>query len=273
MEERLIASQITIPAHDEAAVVAQPGESAFHFPAATVTPQFTSILGLGFDAVAPVRADQLDAAAFEPFTQRVGIRPAIVNQPPGLGFRAASSLPRHAHLRQRRFDECHFPRRRRVEVGCQRNSLAACHHHPFCTLSALGLSDAAPPFFAGAKLPSAKHSSQSNRWAASSSASRIRQTFNHTPWSSHSSSRRRHVEYEGYSLGKSFHRAPDRSTHKIPSKQGRFGTALRPPFDDVVDTGSNGAIFAHCSSLISGFFIGDSFRRIVNHNLCQGANL
>ena len=32
-------------------------------------------------------------------------------------------------------------------------------------------------------------------------------------------------------------------------------------------------IFAHCSSLSSGFFIGDSFRLAVNHNSCQGANL
>jgi len=56
MEERLIASKVPIPAHDEAAVVAQPGEGTFHFPAATVTSELAAVLGLGFDAVGPIRA-------------------------------------------------------------------------------------------------------------------------------------------------------------------------------------------------------------------------
>jgi hypothetical protein len=49
------------------------------------------------------------------------------------------------------------------------------------------------------------------------------------PRSIHSFSRRQHVQYEGNWCGKSFHRAPERSTHRMPSRQGRGATRGRPP--------------------------------------------
>jgi len=273
MEEGSITSQIPVPTDHQTAEVSQPGKESLHLPAALVAPELAAILCSRFDAVAAMGTDQFNAAFGEAFPQWIRVGRTVINQPHRLVFGASFSLPRHLDLRQHRLNKCHFPRRSRVEVGRQRNSLAACHHHPLCTLSAFGLSDAAPPFLAGAKLPSAKHSSQSNRCFSSNSARSVRQSLSHKPWSSHSKSRRRQVEYDGYSSGKSFHRAPERNTHKIPSKHGRLGTGVGPPFDDFLGSGSKAASLAHCSSLSSGFLIGDSFRRIVNHNSWPGANL
>lgn len=273
MEERLIASQIAVPADRQAAEVAQPSKRPFHFPASAIASQFATILCRWFFSAATVRTNQFNPTMTPTRTQRITIRSTIINQPFGLVFGTSRPPARDLDLGQSGFDERHFVGRRRVEVGCQRNSLAACHHHPLCTLAAFCFSDAGPPFLAGAKLPSAKHSSQSNRWSASSSASRVRQAFNQTPASSHASNRRRQVEYEGYSRGRSCQRAPDRRTHKIPSKQGRLDTGLRPPLEEDLGRGSNGAILSHCSSLSRGLAMSESFRPTVNHNPSHGANL
>lgn len=214
-----------------------------------------------------MRTDQINPALGQPAAKRIRITGPIINQAWHLLARTARTLAGHFDVLKRRLDQCDFPRRGRVEVGCQRNSLAIDHHHPLCTLSAFGLSDAEPPFLAEAKLPSAKHSSQSRRCCWSSSPSKVRQALSHTPFCSHSKSRLRQVEYEGYSLGRSFHRAPERRTHKMPSKQGRLAACGRPPLPEGLGSGNKGAIKAHCSSLSLGLFIGESFRQRVNHKL------
>jgi len=273
MKERTITAYVPVIPNHQPPEVPQPREGPFHLPPTSVTTQLPAILRLWLYPIGPVRTDQLNAFVLEPPAKRVRIRRTIINQPrhplPG----TPGPFPRHRHLLQRCLYQRHFPRRRRVEMGCQRNSLAACHHHPLCTLSAFGLSDAEAPFFAGAKLPSAKHSSQSRRCKASNSPSRVRQALSHTPASSHSSRRRLQVEYEGYSLGRSFQRAPERRTQRMPSKQSRLEAGGRPPLEDFLAAGNSGAIFDHCSSLSVGLFIGDSFRRRVNHKLLHGANL
>jgi hypothetical protein len=129
--------------------------------------------------------------------------------------------------------------------------LAVDHHHPLRALAAFGRPDAEPPFLAGAKLPSAKHSDQSN-WPFSSNWPRkARQTSNQTPCSSQSRSRLQQVLGEGYFLGKSCQQAPVRSIQRIPSRTGRFSTGFRPPLRDRLNLGSSGSILAHCSSVNS----------------------
>jgi hypothetical protein len=76
-------------------------------------------------------------------------------------------------------------------VFSQRNTLAVDHHHPLRTLAAFGFSDARAPFFAEAKEPSAKVSSQSSLPAASSSPRNARQIVSHKSSSSQSRSRRK----------------------------------------------------------------------------------
>jgi hypothetical protein len=142
-------------------------------------------------------------------------------------------------------------RGRTGKLNSQRNTLAACHHHPLRTLSAFGLSDACAPFFAGAKEPSAKVSSQFRRPESSSSPRNFRQMLSHTSSSSQSLSLRQQVLGDGYCAGRSFQRAPDRSTHKIPSKQRRSSARRRPPAAERLTLGNKGSIFFHCSSVSS----------------------
>src|SRR5262249_44740748 len=141
----------------------------------------------------------------------------------------------------------------RAEVTCQRNSLTIDHHHPLRTLATLGFADAIAPFFAGAKDPSAKHSSQSRRPWSCSVSRKSRQASSHTPCSSHSARRRQQVEADGYPSGNAFQRAPFRRTQRIPSTTGRLGTGLGPPFGDAAGSGSTIDSSSHCSSLSSGW--------------------
>jgi hypothetical protein len=102
---------------------------------------------------------------------------------------------------------------------------------------------------AEAKQPSAKVSSHSNCFCASSSDKNLRHIWSQTPCSSHCCRRRQHVLAEGYCLGISFQRAPLRRTHTMPSKTSRLSLGLGPPFEDLLYVGSSGSIFFHCSSV------------------------
>ena len=163
-------------------------------------------------------------------TKRVGIGRLIVDHSLGFLFRSPRTGARNGDRFEERLDERNLRRCGTVQELSQRNTLAVDHHHPLRTLSTLGFSNARPPFFAGAKLPSAKTSDQSSKPCSSSSARNARQARIQAPCSSQSCSRRQQVEGDGNSSGRSFQRAPLRSTQRMPSKQGRLGSGLRPPF-------------------------------------------
>jgi hypothetical protein len=129
----------------------------------------------------------------------------------------------------------------------QRNTFAVDHHHPLRTFAPFGVSNPKAPFFAGAKDPSIKASSQSKRDFWSRSAKNLRHTSSQTPSSSHSRSRRQHVEGLGYLLGRSFHGAPVFSIQRIPSKTCRLSACGRPTRPGL-GLGSSGSIFCHWSS-------------------------
>jgi hypothetical protein len=134
-------------------------------------------------------------------------------------------------------------------VVSQRNTLAVDHHHPLRSLAFFGFSHAVAPFFAGAKLPSMKHSLQSNwpRW--SSWARKALQRSSQTSCSSQSRSRRQQVEPLAYCLGTSSQGAPVRNTQRIPSNTRRSSTRGLPPRLEGLYRGSNDSIWAHCSSV------------------------
>ena len=236
--------------NNKAAEVLQPCDRTLNFPATPVASELAAILRLPFP-VASVRTNQVDAATFQPFTQRIGICRFIVNQPFRLLAWAASASTRHRYLLQCRFNQGDFVRRRRGKLDSDRHTLAVRHHHKLCTLSAFGLSDRGTPFFAEENVPSAKTSCQSSWPASSSSARKARQAPNQTSVSSHSCKRRQQVLGDGYSSGKSFHRAPLRSTHRMPSNTSRLLIRVRPPFRDGLTTGNKGSILLHCMSVNS----------------------
>jgi hypothetical protein len=70
-----------------------------------------------------------------------------------------------------------------------------------------------------------------------------------TPLSAHSLSRRQQVDGEGNSLGRSFHRAPDFRTQRIPSKHRRSSADGRPPRAERFRAGKCGLIFSHIASV------------------------
>jgi hypothetical protein len=275
MEEGLIHRDVPLVADDQPAEVGDPGDAPLHFPSTLIPSQFAPVLRWRLAAVGLVRTDQLDATPLQTLSQRIGVGGAIVDQPPGIFARPAATAG-HRHALQRRFDQCRFVRGCRGQLNSQRNTLAACHHHPLCTLAAFGFSDAGAPFFAGAKEPSAKVSSQSSWPRSSSSPRNFRQSVSQTSCASQSRSRRQQVLGEGYCAGRSFQRAPDRKTQRMPSKHRRSSTRRRPPAGDRLALGNSFSILDHCSSVSSEScrdMKRTPFHVTFNHKVIHRANL
>src|ERR1700680_3083043 len=73
MKERSINSKRAIMAHHQTPVIAQPADSAFDDPAASIAPQRATILCRRTNAILLVRADQFDSALPQPFSQRIAV--------------------------------------------------------------------------------------------------------------------------------------------------------------------------------------------------------
>ena len=249
MEERVINDNIAIPANDKSAIISQPRKSPLDLIATFISPEFASVIILAPLVISAIWTNQFNTSAGQTLPQRVAVIAPVGNQSLWLFSRSAAAFARHSYIIQRFFEERDFVRGRRVQVVSQRNTFAVDHHHPLRSLAAFGLSDALAPFFAGAKLPSANASLQSNcpRW--SSSERKALQALSQTSCSSQSLSLRQHVEALGYCFGRSAQGAPVRSTHKMPSKTLRLFAQGLPPFFDFLGFGSNGSIFCHCASV------------------------
>ena len=250
MEERLVDTDVMFIADHQSPEVRDPGDAPFHLPTPLVPSELPSVLRRRSAAVGLVRADQLDAPPLEPLAQRVGIGGPVVDQPRGLLAGPASSPgDRHAPPTSIRSTSPRAGTPRPVELPEEdlRRLPPPSTSYPCRVWS----SRRRHPFFAGAKLPSANVSSQSRRPCSSSSPRNARQTLGQTPCSSQSRSRRRQVLGEGYCPGRSCQRAPERSTHRIPSKHSRFPFGGRPPALERLIFGSSGSILPHCSSVSS----------------------
>jgi hypothetical protein len=249
MKESLIDHNVAVPADDQAARIAQPRKRSLYFISPLIPPHFASIVILAFLVIAAVGTNQFNSTFGQAFPQRVAVIASVGDQSIRIFPRSATALSRYGNAFDRSFQERHFRRGRTVQVVSQRNTLAVDHHHPLRALAPLGLADAVAPFFAGAKLPSINASDQSNWPFSSNSARKARQMVSHTSCSSQSRSRLQHVDGLGYSLGKSAHGAPVRSTHRMPSKTLRLSAQGRPPLLDFAGFGSKGSIFFHCLSV------------------------
>ena len=249
MKERVINNNIVIPADNKPSKISQPRKSPLNFIATLITPHLASIIILLSLVIAPVWANQFNAFAGQTFTQRVAVIAPVGNQSLRIFSRSASVFARHRDIVQRFFEERDFVWGRRVQVVSQRNTFAVDHHHPLRSFAAFGLSDAFAPFFAGAKLPSANASLQSNcpRW--SSSERKARHASSHTSCSSQSLSLLQHVDGLGYRFGKSAQGAPVLNIQRIPSKTLRLSAHGLPPRLDFLGFGSNDSIFCHCASV------------------------
>jgi hypothetical protein len=252
MQERSKHLGLPLVTDDQSAEVLKPGDGPFDFPASAVASEVSTVLTFDF-FVRAVGTDQLNPSSLQSSSQRVAVSRSIVNESFRIFPRSASTNPRHGDLLKRRLDQRTLVRRRRGKFDSERHTLAVCHHHKLCTLSAFGLSDLGTPFFAGANVPSAKTSCQSSCPSSSSSDKNARQIESHTPASSHSRNRRQHVVADGYSRGRSFQRAPLRNTQRIPSITSRSSIRRRPPRGDGFPFGNNRSIFNHWASVSSRF--------------------
>jgi len=231
--------------------LSEPGIGSLHDPAAKVAAEFAPVFVTSLLVVVAIRHDQVDAALPQASTQRVGIIPAVGNH--AIGLLPWTAFPaRDADFGERGLRKRNFTRRGTFQPNSQRKTLTVDQYHPLRSLATLGFTDCRAPFFAGAKLPSRKVSSHRSSPSSSSAPSSVRQASSHTSRACHSCSRRQQVEGDGYSSGKKRHAAPVCRTHRMPSKQARFGACGRPRLSFLrFGLGSKGSINCHCSSVNS----------------------
>src|SRR3990172_940261 len=227
-ETRVSSDQPLIPNH-EPSEVADPGKGALHDPAPLVAAQLAAVLMRGLLVVRPGRDDRFNTAADQGSSQGITIKALVRNQPLRMFAGAAGPVGSPDRYRvQRLFEKPHLRRGCRVQVCSQRSTLAIDHNHPLRALAALGLADLEPPFFAGAKLPSAKHSSQRTLSWSLSWANKARHSSRNTPLSSHAFSRRQHVLGLPYRLG--FEMSSRRSLYDLrPPGRWRYDVPIWKP--------------------------------------------
>jgi hypothetical protein len=221
----------------------KPRDRPLDNPALAINPQAPAIFIPAVHPILAIRTDPRDAAFGEALSQRVAVVGAIPDQ----ALRLAP-VRRHPR-RQGLVDERDLGRRGRGEAYSQRNTLTLHQYHALCAFPALGRADVGAPFFAGAKVPSMNAVSHASLPRSSSSVRNARQMRSHVPSSNQRCKRRQHVAGLGYSAGKSRHRAPVLSTHRMPSITARASTQGRPPRAVRGIRGSSGSIWAHCASV------------------------
>src|SRR6516165_1407657 len=111
------------------AELSQPSSRPLHDPAALVSPELAPILISPVLVVPSIRHDQLDAAAAQSLTQRIGVVAAIGNH-------AFRFLPRAAFrlgdpdLGERGFRKRNFTRRGTFQPNSQRKTFTVDQYHP-----------------------------------------------------------------------------------------------------------------------------------------------
>src|ERR1700691_4829144 len=204
----------------QSAEVEQPGKEPFDFPTASVTAQGTSVLG-GHAAVGFVGRNELGTVILHQlFIQPV----AVVRLVPNQAFRHV----RHHARFQGGFDQFHFSRRSAFCPQGERKTMAVCNAHDLGALAPLGFPHLSPPFLAGTKVPSTKHSFKSNPPASLRCCASVSNSFSMTPERTPCWKRRCVVWYEPYRGGRSFQGAPVRRIHKTPLSTARRSLHGRP---------------------------------------------
>ncbi len=161
MKEASVGCDQSFIPHHETAKGAHPRKGALHDPAAPVAAQRPTILVRRPLGVLPGWDDGLHPPALQPFPQGIAVEGPVSDQPVGPLARPAwlarsASSDRLKGLLQ----EGDFRRGRRGQGCSHRRPLALDPNPPLRALAPLGLPDLGPPCLAGAKLPSAKPSSQ-----------------------------------------------------------------------------------------------------------------
>ena len=242
LEEAAVDSDKPLVANQQPSPVSQPCEEALHFPAFAIAAQRSAVLKRSSLSAPAVWTDQFTTEMSHEMSQPVRIIGTIHDQTAG---EAARPLPA---IRQGINGELHLRGRCGGKGASHRKTLAVRHHHPLCSFALLGLSDTEPPFLAGAKLPSMKHSCQSSWPCWSSWKMNARHRLSHTSFSSQFRSRRQQVLELGRYPGLSFQRAPVLRTHRIPSSTSRSALHGLP---NELGSGKRGSIRSQTASVMN----------------------
>jgi len=240
---------MTFVSDHEAAAIPQPGKCSLNFPSSPVPPQRPSILHGRTLSRASMRTDNFRPSLPKLNPQPVSVVPFIQNQTANPLSGPPSSFSGNGNPLQGRSAKVHFRFGSRRNEVCHRNTFAVDQNHPLCAFPFLGFSDTIPPFLAGAKLPSMKHSDHLSWPFSSSSARKALQAFSQTPVSSHSFSLRQQVLWLGKESGNASQGLPVQRIHRRASKTARSSFHFRPPLGEGGRFGKKGCSFFHCASV------------------------
>jgi len=247
MKESFINIDLSFVSNDQTPIITDPRKGSLNLPPLFVSSKLSSILEFSFLSVFSMGTYKFYFSILQFLAQGIAIISPIANQTLRAAFRSARAIPGHLDLAKNFINQRYFVRGCRGNGASQRNTLAVDHHHPLRSFAPFGFSNPKAPFLAGAKLPSIKASSQSNKDCWSRSPKNLRQTLSQIPSSSQAFNLRQHVAGLGYRFGKSFHLAPVRKIHKMPSSTSLLLTGGLPT-QPGLGLGKSGSIFSHCSS-------------------------
>src|SRR5580658_8179266 len=216
MHESLKVSGTILIADHQSAKVEQPSKEALHFPASFIATQGPTVLG----ARVPVGSVGRDHFRPKLLHHLLIQTVAVVGFVPDQSF---GHIGHHAFF-QRGLDQLHFSRRSAFCPQGERKTMAVCNAHDLGALAALGFSNQEPPFLAGTKVPSIKHSLRSKPPASCRCAASVNKSFSRTPERTQSWKRRWAVWYEPYRGGRSFHGRPRPSSRT--GSVGRMGSTI-----------------------------------------------
>jgi hypothetical protein len=171
--------------YEYAAVVLKPSKESFDFPTSSITAQGSTILRDSTYTITTMWSNHLNSGFRKSRVKTITVIRHVANDPLG-EFREKA-------IADQRFDERHFMRRSTLDAYGDRKTSAVCNGHDLGPLATLGFPNTSAPFFAGANVPSTKHSRKSipprsRRSRASSSRTRL-----NTPDRTHCWNRRWHV--------------------------------------------------------------------------------
>src|ERR1700744_5824661 len=129
---------------------------------------------------------------------------------------------------QRGLDQFHLSRRSAFCPQGERKTSAVCNAHDLGALAPLGFPDLSPPFLAGTKVPSTKHSFKSSPPASLRCCASVRSKCSITPERTQFWKRRCAVAAEPYRGGRSCQGAPVRKIHNTPLRTLRRPLQGRP---------------------------------------------
>jgi hypothetical protein len=248
----------TLMTHQQPPKPPNPCERPLNNPAVSVPSQLPTVLVCCPLVVASRRDDRLDAVGLQRFPQGIAVVGPVGDQTIRVTSRPSGSMgARHGNGAKGLLEERDLRWGRRVQVCSQRSTRAIDQKHPLRTFASLRLPDPGAPFFAGAKLPSAKHSSHRSFSRSFRSARKARHIASSVPSSSQVRRRRQQVVGAPYRRGSSLQGAPVQRTQRMPSKHFRSSARGRPPCGFGGWAGRCSLRRAHCTSVSLRHAIGN----------------